>query len=308
MTYTEAHRRFINRPNNETPMLMRYREAHGGTLVLEYPPLVTRSRDAATRKLDAVLLRETPSIQTRFGQTTIYDWELATPAERDMLDHLVATTDTEALQAKNAALGPYLLGQAHFSPRLTNSAIGVAIAGPGAPELLRIAKSLSVMVVHDPLAKSGQESRSLLKPDLASVEQLHQRVGGALLKRHAHGAGNSTGLVVDAIILPDKPNRGVVHTLTSVRGERAIAVCSTQHRLGMYVMGAAVCARARLLELGAAHAEVFILCKQSDSALGPLLRDHPGIKVVTRPDPLGEGRAPPTRTLPSTRTPRPVLD
>ena len=275
----EANRQFINRANTETPMLLRHQQSRGGTLILEYPPSATRPRGAATRKVDGVLLLDTASIETRLGSTHVYDWELATPAEQRRIDALVEETETEVLQVKNAALGPYLIGQANFSRHLVGSASGVAIAGPGSAELLRIAQALSLTVVHDPLAKTTPETRSLLKPDHAFVQQYLGRIGGAPVSFRER---RPSALIVDAIVLPEKPTNGARQGLADIAEQHAVAVCSTRQRIGMYVMGAALCAHAELLRLGAARAEVMILCKQSDSALLPLLRDHPGIKVMTR--------------------------
>jgi hypothetical protein len=89
-----------------------------------------------------------------------------------------------------------------------------------------------------------------------------------------------SGLVVDAILLPNEPSHVVAPNLCAVPGAHAVAVCSTHRRIGMYVMGAAVCALHRLQDLGAARAEVVILCKQSDNALVPLLQGYPDIQVV----------------------------
>lgn len=287
----QESRRFINRVNNETPLLLRYRDTVGGTLVLEYPPAATRVSGAATRKVDAVLLRDLPSLSTHLGNTSIYDWELATDGERLEIDRLVSTSDTAALQAKNSALGPYLLGQAHFSPRLIGGTRGVAIAAGGAHEFLRIAASLSVDVVHDPLARSRTEARRLIKPDAAFVERFHRHTGGALLAPNGRGGrGTSpTGIVADAIILPDTPRAATSTSLTSVRGNCTVAVCSTTQRLGMYVMGAAVCALHQLRDRGAIEPEAVILCKQSDSALAPLLREHPGVRVITQATAAAQG-------------------
>ena len=287
----QESRRLINRVNNETPLLLRYRDTVGGTLVLEYPPIATRIPGAATRKVDAVLLRDLPSLSTRLGKTSIYDWELATDGERLEIDRLVSTSDTAVLQAKNSALGPYLLGQAHFSPRLIGSTCGVAIAGGGTHELLRIAASLSVDVVHDPLARSRTEARRLIKPDAAFVERYHTHAGGALLTLNGRGGRGMppTGIVADAIILPDTARTATNTSLTSVRGNRTVAVCSTTQRLGMYVMGAAVCALHKLRDLGAIEPEVVILCKQSDNALAPLLREHPRIRVITQSEAAAQG-------------------
>jgi hypothetical protein len=177
-------RQFINRPNNETPMLLRYQREHGGTMILDYPPLVTRTRGAATRKVDAVLI-DTPAMATRLGATSVYDWECATTRERETIDDMVETLATHVLQAKNSNLGPYLIGQAHFSRRLIGCAGGVAIAGPGSDALVRMAHTLPLTVVEDPEARSCSETRGLLQPDRARVQDFVDRVGGAQMPAEA---------------------------------------------------------------------------------------------------------------------------
>jgi hypothetical protein len=282
MPTVEAYRPFINRPNTETPLLLRHHASRGGTMILEYPPIVTRVSGAATRKIDAVLLLDIPELETRLGTTTVYDWELATPDERRRIDAIVQASRTEVLQAKNAALGPYLIGQAHFSRRLVGSASGVAIAGPGSADLTRIAGSLALTVVHDPLAKAKPETRGLLKPDRALVQRYLDRVGGAAIALQSLQGRGASALIVDAIVLPESARNGTHQRLADIAGQYAVAVCSTQQRIGMYVMGAALCAQAQLEGLGAARVEVMILCKELDSALLPLLKDHPNIQVMTR--------------------------
>jgi hypothetical protein len=136
MQTVESHRQFINRPNNETPMLLRYRQVRGGSLLLEYPPIPTRGPGAATRKVDGVLLPDVAELETSRGRSRVFDWELATARERLALDELVAGSKTEILQAKNSRLGPYLIGQTLFSRDLMRSSVGVAIAGPASRELL----------------------------------------------------------------------------------------------------------------------------------------------------------------------------
>jgi hypothetical protein len=281
MQTVESHRQFINRSNNETPMLLRYRQVRGGSLLLEYPPIPTRGPGAATRKVDGVLLPDVAELETSRGRSRVFDWELATARERLALDELVAGSKTEILQAKNSRLGPYLIGQTLFSRDLMRSSVGVAIAGPSSTELLRIAKGLSLQVVHDRGAGSSGETRSLLSRTPALVQKYVVSNGGSTVSPQAFMTASmlGSGLVVDAILLPDEPSCGVRPNLGAVRGAHAVAVCSTHRRIGMYVMGAAVCALHRLRDLGAARAGAVILCRQSDTALVPLLRDYPEIKV-----------------------------
>jgi hypothetical protein len=99
-------------------------------------------------------------------------------------------------------------------------------------------------------------------------------------RRAAAASAVASGLVVDAMVFPEAEPSAVRRALASVDGQRVVAVCSTRQRIGMYVLGAALCAQMRLCELGAAHAEVVILCGKLDDALMPLLRDHPGIRVL----------------------------
>nr|MBA3889551.1 hypothetical protein [Gemmatimonadaceae bacterium] len=274
MTTVEAHREFINRPNNETPMLLRYRQVRGGSLLLEYPPIPTRGPGAATRKVDGVLLPDVGEFETSRGRSQIFDWELATASERLALDELVAGSGTEILQAKNARLGPYLIGQTLFSRHLMRSSVGVAIAGSSSTELLRIAETLSLKVVQDGGAARRGETRGLLSSTPALVRKYVAAKGGSTVSPRAFTTPTmlGSGLVVDAILLPDGPSHVEQPDVGAVRGAHAVAVCSTHRRIGMYVMGAAVCALHRLRDLGAARAGVVILCKQTDGALAPLLQ------------------------------------
>jgi hypothetical protein len=283
MIMNHALERFVRKPNTETPLLLRYQEARGGTLILEYVPPVTRGSASMTRRIDGVLVLDAPHLETRFGPTNVYDWALATEAERARIHRLIALNSIEVLQAKNAELGPYLLGQAYFSPRLIGHGLAVGIAGSINRTLQRLAQSLSVKLVCDPHASTKTEPRSLIKPHREEVERLHHHLGGAAVALDAtlRRALATSGVVVDRIIIPDLPPTGRRLGLDSIRGRRVVAACSTKQQLGMYIMGAALCAQHGLRDLGAADVAVVILCKKSDSALAPLLREHQGIRIQT---------------------------
>jgi hypothetical protein len=88
---------------HEKPMILRYWEQVGGTLLLEYH-IVPRSPGVGRRLLDAVIIVD--------GERRI-----ASPGEKISLDR----HDLIIVQAKTNRLGMYLLGQAFFSRELVRT-------------------------------------------------------------------------------------------------------------------------------------------------------------------------------------------
>ncbi len=83
----------------ETPMILRYWDKVGGTLIPEFQA-VARSATAGRRLLDAVILPNGPKRQAHWREVSING------------------EDVIAIQAKAHRLGMYLMGQAVFSAEL----------------------------------------------------------------------------------------------------------------------------------------------------------------------------------------------
>jgi len=83
----------------ETPMILRYWDKAGGTLIPEFQA-VARSATAARRLIDAVILPNGPKRQAHWRGVDI------------------SGEDVIAIQAKAHRLGMYLMGQAVFSAEL----------------------------------------------------------------------------------------------------------------------------------------------------------------------------------------------
>jgi hypothetical protein len=83
----------------ETPMIRRYWESVGGTLVEEFP-VVAASPICGPRRLDAVILPK--------GEFRKAHWREVSIAGQDVI----------VVQAKASRLGMYLMGQAVFSAEL----------------------------------------------------------------------------------------------------------------------------------------------------------------------------------------------
>ena len=85
----------------ETPMIVRYWESIGGTLIEEFP-VVEKSATCGPRRIDAVLLPEGPRRRAHWSQISLAG------------QHVIV------VQAKANRLGMYLMGQAVFSLDLLN--------------------------------------------------------------------------------------------------------------------------------------------------------------------------------------------
>ncbi len=84
---------------HETPMIMKYWEKVGGTLILEFP-VVKQTKETGPRRLDAVILPN--------GPKTKASWR----------DVSLKGQDVIVVQAKANRLGMYLMGQTLFSAEL----------------------------------------------------------------------------------------------------------------------------------------------------------------------------------------------
>jgi len=84
---------------HETPMIRRYWQRIGGTLVEEFP-VVAASSTCGPRRLDAVILPDGEFRRAHWSQVSI------------------AGQDVIVVQAKASRLGMYLMGQAVFSAEL----------------------------------------------------------------------------------------------------------------------------------------------------------------------------------------------
>ena len=85
--------------NNETPLIMKYWNKTGGTLILEYP-VVKKTKTNSPRYIDAIII---PNEETK-----IKNWQEVSLENKDII----------CIQAKNSRLGMYLMGQALFSYEL----------------------------------------------------------------------------------------------------------------------------------------------------------------------------------------------
>ncbi|MGP0594666.1 hypothetical protein ACTRXD_19290 [Nitrospira sp. T9] len=83
----------------ETPMIMKYWEKVGGTLIEEFPA-VRQANGNGPRRLDAVILPKGPKIKA--------SWR----------DVILKGQDVIVVQAKANRLGMYLMGQTLFSAEL----------------------------------------------------------------------------------------------------------------------------------------------------------------------------------------------
>jgi hypothetical protein len=83
----------------ETPMIMKYWEKVGGTLLLEFP-VVKGTKETGPRRLDAVILPNGPKIKASWRDVSLKG------------------QDVVVIQAKANRLGMYLMGQTLFSAEL----------------------------------------------------------------------------------------------------------------------------------------------------------------------------------------------
>jgi hypothetical protein len=83
---------------HETPMIEKYWEKVGGTLILEFP-VVKQTKENGSRRIDAVILPNGPKIKAS-------------------CDVSLKGQDVIVVQAKANRLGMYLMGQTLFSAEL----------------------------------------------------------------------------------------------------------------------------------------------------------------------------------------------
>jgi hypothetical protein len=109
--------------DRERSILERYWQRVGGTLILEFP-LVRRTKDSAPRRVDGLILPESPRRVARWRQYM---------AEEGMTtEEGVEGTNVVAVQVKPHRLDLHLLGQTFFAVRLLEhlrpaSVLGVAL-------------------------------------------------------------------------------------------------------------------------------------------------------------------------------------
>lgn len=85
---------------------------------------------------------------------------------------------------------------------------------------------------------------------------------------------------VDAVILPDEPNRRASFTdYPTLKGRNVIVVQTKAQRMGMYLMGQALFSARLALARGAKSVRSILLCTAPDSVLLPLLKDFPEVEV-----------------------------
>jgi hypothetical protein len=86
--------------------------------------------------------------------------------------------------------------------------------------------------------------------------------------------------LADAVILPDEPHhRASVKDYPSLADHNVVVVQTKAGRMGMYLMGQAVFSARLAVASGAACVRSILLCRRSDSALLPLLKDFPEVEV-----------------------------
>jgi hypothetical protein len=83
----------------ETPLIIKYWQRIGGTLIEEYP-VVSTSADHGYRRIDAVIIPDGENIKAKSNEVSL------------------AGKDIICVQAKCERLGMYLMGQAIFSKKL----------------------------------------------------------------------------------------------------------------------------------------------------------------------------------------------
>ena len=86
--------------------------------------------------------------------------------------------------------------------------------------------------------------------------------------------------LADAVILPDEPHhRASVKDYPSLADRRVIVVQTKRGRMGMSLMGQALFSARLVLLSGAASVRSILLCRHSDGALLPLLKEFADIEV-----------------------------
>lgn len=285
-THSSAPPKAYGRQNtHERPQQERLHQTLGGTMILEYRAVNTSST-CEHRDIDSVILPNTPHLTINNDNYNIAVWgDLGNHQER--VQRLMRAEPVICVQAKNSRLGPYLLGQALFSRGLLNQqgitvARSIALCGGDEPKLSAIAREeYGLEVIIDPLVTNGKEKPGQLDKNPAAAEAYWKSVGGAYYPEFPLlNAGSRAPTFVDGIILPGPTHKHEPRTRVDLRGKEVTIVVSALRRACMYSLGMAVFARA-LAERAGAQAKAVLVARDHDSALSPLLKNHPHVTVTT---------------------------
>jgi hypothetical protein len=270
----------------ELPQQQRLLKSVGGTLILEYPVVPNKGGGLReVRRIDSLLLPHVPFVTLDGTRRNVVDWR-AVPDTHEELRSLIRVTPVFCVQAKNSRLGPYLLGQALFSRELllaegVTVERSIALCGGDVEELSSIARQeYGIEVRVDPLLPVDKEMPSLVRTDLDGVFRFWQSVGGTFFPKFPIlNAGTRSPTRVDAVIVEGPTEQRQEGAWSSLADQKVTVVVSTKARVCMYSLGMAVFARALAQQAGA-RAKAVVIAKDHDSALEPLLQQHPGISVL----------------------------
>lgn len=101
----------------ERPQQERLHTLLGGTMILEFRA-VDRSATRERRDIDSVILPNVPYLTIDGEHYDIAVWADLDWSQREKVLAMMRAEPVICVQAKNSRLGPYLLGQALFSPGL----------------------------------------------------------------------------------------------------------------------------------------------------------------------------------------------
>jgi hypothetical protein len=258
----------------ETPMILRYWEQVGGTLIEEYP-VVRACSTCERRRVDAIIF---PKHQHQ--QLDPQNWRGVSLQGQEVI----------VVQAKSHRLGMVLMGQAVFSPRLVErhkpkSVRSVLLCGADDSELRPLLEKEHlprVEVIVDDTARSTKEPQ-LNRPDEDKILDYWHTTRGTLILDYPliDGSETSAPYAVPAIILPKGQFRQLQGERVSLEGEDVIVLHSRKGRVGMAIMGRALFSAQLTMErYKPKSVRSIALCDASDSVLGPLLAPFPHVEVL----------------------------
>lgn len=270
----------------ERPQQERLHTLLGGTMILEFRA-VDRSATRERRDIDSVILPNVPYLTIDGEHYDIAVWADLDWSQREKVLAMMRAEPVICVQAKNSRLGPYLLGQALFSPGLLRAKgitveRSIALCGGDEPTLSAVAQEdFGLDVIVDPLVPNRVERKGLLRPNASALRAYWQATGGTLYPQYQIlNPGRRGATRVDGVIVSGGPSQEHAEgTWVDLRDRDVTIVTTTLARACMYSLGMAVFSRC-LAERAGARAKAVLIARDHDSALGPLIEQYPNVEVV----------------------------